>query len=524
MTVALNQAAVLEYVGNNTAYVFPIAFPTYEVANVEAEVYGDGVTTTLAIDTDFTLANIGKVGVYGSMTLVNAGQAWLQAGKLKTGYTLFIKFNASPSQPLKGRDWGNFAPEKIELTLDRLAMSIKAVKAIADKAIGLQLGDGSDVKLPSLAGNGGRIMQVKADESGFEYGVTSDQIEEWRNDTSTFRNEAEGFRDETAEYADGAEEAEIAATAAAGVSATQAAAANTHRANAETAATSAATSQANAQQAVFDALAEKNAAVTAKNAAEAARDLAIAAANDTTLVATYKAQTEAARDTTLTYRNEAQTARNAAQAAQTAAELAANDAETAMLDAETAMIAADLFADDAQESAEQAELFSNLQAYSRKITITNADSPFTVDDDLHADTLIIVDDSAGDVVVNMPLISETEDQIAWKVGIMKKFSSGNDTTIVRAGLNTIMGNTSIVMEDQAGMGAVLYANSPTTWMIKYFLSAVALDGFILSSAALNFGDPGVDGTWRITAVAGQLKFQHRQAGVWVDSDVFNPPA
>lgn len=523
MTVALNQAPVLEYIGNNTASVFPITFPTFEIENVEAEVYGDGITTTLVLDTDFTLANIGKVGTNGSFTLVSAGQVWLQAGKLKTGYSLFIKFNASPSQPLKGRDWGNFSPEKFERTLDRLAMSIKAVKSIADKAIGLQLGDGAQVKLPSLAGNGGKIMQVKPDETGFEYGVTSAQIQDWRNETSDFRNETEDFRDEAEAFAQDATDAETGALAAQAAAASSATSAFNSATNAANSATGAATSQANAVQAVTDAAAEKNAAVIAKNQAETARDAAIAAANDTSIVGTYKIQTEAARDLALGYRNDAQTAKTAAELAEANAELAEINAESAATDAVDAMTFADIFAADAQESKEQAELFANLSTFSKKLVITFADSPFTVDDDLHQDTLIIVDDSLGNVVVNMPPVSDTNDQPTWKVGFMKKAANGNHFNVNRSGLDTIGGLTTIQVDDQY-LGLLVYPGSPTNWTTKFFVYAVAADGFVLSGAALTFGDPGVDGSWRLSVVAGQFKIQNRQLGVWVDSDVMNPPA
>lgn len=524
LTVALNTSAVIPYIGNGTASVFPITFPTFENENIEVEVSdADGNTESLDLNTDFTLANIGKPGVQGSVTLVNTGAAYLNAGKLASGYTLYVKFAANPSQPMKGRDWGQFAPERFERTLDRLCMNIAAVKAIAGKALSLQTGDGASPTLPSLAGNAGKILQVNADESGFEYGVTSDQIQDWKNEAQTAKNdavtakeEAEAARDTTAGYVTTAQNAATNA-------ASQASAAQVAKNGAESAAAGAAASQSAAASSVIDANAAKDQAFIYKGQTETARDQAIAAANDTSMVATYKAEVEAARDLTLGYRNDALTYRDDAIDAANDAINAANDAETAMTNAETAMAVTQLFADDAQESAEQSELFSNLSLYAKKLTITVADSPFTIDDDLHADTLIIVDDSGGDVTINMPPVSDTDDQPLWKVGLAKKAATGNGFTVNPNGLNTIGGAASVTVDDSF-MGLLLYPGSPTNWQAKYFLSVIAADGFVLSGTALNFGDPGVDGTWRIAQVGSQLKMQQRQVGVWVDADVLNPPA
>lgn len=525
MTVAVNTLAVVPYIGNGTASVFPITFPTFETENIEVEVSDvDGNTEALDLTTHFTLANIGKPGVQGSVTLVNTGDEWLTGtGKLKTGYTLYVKFAPNPSQPMKGRDWGQFAPERFERTLDRLTMNIAAVKALASKSLALQTGSGANVTLPSLAGNANKILQVKSDESGFEYGVTSGQIQQWALDAQTSAADAEQDRIDAQTAAGAAATSQGAAATSAANAASQASAAQTHKNNAQTFAEGAATSASTASQAVTDANTAKNAAVVAQGLAEDARDAAIQAANDTSQVATFKAETEAARDLTLGYRDTTLTYRNEANTAAVAAQLAEDNAESAATDSANAALIAEIFKDDAETAANQSELFANLQSYSKKITITVADSPFTVDDDTHADTLIIVDDSGGNVVINLPPVSDTFDQPTWKVGFMKKAASGNNFTVNRNGTNTINGVTSVTVEDP-GQGLLVYPGSPTNWTAKYFLSVIAADGFILQGARLNFGDPSVDGNWSIAQVGSQLKFQQRQAGAWVDSDVFNPPA
>lgn len=524
MTVGINTEAVLPYIGNSTANVFPITFPTFEEETIEASVSDvDGIVTNLDIDTDFTLSSIGLPNTNGSMTLVNNAQAWLASGKLKTGYTLYIKFAASGLQPMRGREWGNFAPERFERTLDRFAMSILAVKAIAGQALGLSIGSGGNGTLPPLAGNDGRILQVNDTGDGFEYGVTSDTIEGYRDDANA-----------SAVAADASEVAADASADAAAVSATAAAAsatqANTSSSNAatarnaaETAADNAAASESNAAGSSITANTAKNAAVIAQGLAEAARDAAIAAAADTSAAEGFKDDAEAARDAAVIAQAAAEAAQAIAETAEAQSEAAATGSEAAMVGAEAAMGFAQAFADDAEESAQQSELFAGLNLYQHKLNISFADSPFTVDDDSHDSTLIIVDDTGGDVVINMPAISDTSDQLAWKVGFVKQAATGNKFTVNRNGTDTIAGTTSIDVEDP-GLGVLLYANSPTDWAARYFLSVVAQDAFILGGGALNFGDPGVNGTWRIIQDGTVLKFEQRQLGVWVEADAMNPPS
>jgi len=128
MTVALNTEANVEYPGVGTINQFDIPFPTFENSNIVAEVLviATNDTIDLEIGTDFTLSNIGRISP--KLTLVNAGQVWLISGNLKTGYKLIIRFNKNAAQPMKGREWGAFAPEIFEKTLDRLCMAIIAVK------------------------------------------------------------------------------------------------------------------------------------------------------------------------------------------------------------------------------------------------------------------------------------------------------------------------------------------------------------------------------------------------------------
>lgn len=262
MTVALNTLSVLSYIGNDTTSVFPITFPTYESSNVEAVVTdAAGVATSLSLTTHYTLANIGVPTTSASLTLVNSAFAWLTAGKLKTGYQLHIKFNANASQPLKGRDWGAFAPERFEKTLDRLAMSIIAVKELVDRSVKFEIGQTTGPILPPVEGNSRKVLMVNTDEDGLDYGPTVDAILQAAVDAA--------IAQAAAEQAQAAAESEaanaLASAQAAAASVLSSAAAEDAAQAAQLAAEQA---QAAAEQAQTDAESALSAAQAAQSAAE----------------------------------------------------------------------------------------------------------------------------------------------------------------------------------------------------------------------------------------------------------------
>lgn len=525
MTIALGQAAQIPYIGNDTASAFSVAFPTFENETIEA-IITDSTTgeeiETLTYSTHYTLSSVGIPGTYASLTLVNTADEWINAGKLKTGYTLTIQFKASGLQPTRLRDLGRLSPEKVEQSLDRMAMSINSMKDQLANAITMQLGEGQSGKLPSFTGNGGKMLQLSDDETGLEFGVDVAYIEDLRDDAQTAATQAEGFKDD-------AETAATAADASADAAALSATAASTSATNANSA-------KVDAQTAALNAAASEAASALSAAASDASKDVAVtkaaeAAASATAASGAAAAQTaaEAARDAAETHKDAAELAATNANTAKVAAQLAELNAETAEANAETAEANAEAardlalqYRDEGEQFRDDAELFSSLQLYTKKIEITVADSPYQIDDDLHEHALVIVDDSGGDVVINMCQIVDTDDQEAWKVGFMKKAATGNKFTVNRAGTNTIAGATSVDVEDP-GLGLLVYASSPSNWHAKYFLSVIASDGFVLSGGILYYGDPSVDGTWRQGQIAGEFKTQQRQGGVWVDATVLAAP-
>jgi len=162
--IPLNTAASLSFIGNGTASVFSITFPTFEDGDIVANVTSStGISTTLVLDVDFSLSNIGKPNTNASFTLINAAQVWLIAGKLKTGYTLTVEFSQNAYQPSKFRDLGRFAPEVFEKGLDRLTMNILALKQ-SSSSVTTDISDLQD----AVADHEGRIVILESDSADYE--------------------------------------------------------------------------------------------------------------------------------------------------------------------------------------------------------------------------------------------------------------------------------------------------------------------------------------------------------------------
>jgi hypothetical protein len=180
-----NQDVVLEYPGNGSTNAFLAAFPTFEDEDilVEVVVNATGQRVALDITTDYLLSNVNIPNTDATVTLVDDGQAWISGGNLATGYTLYVKFNSEVFQPSQFRSLGRYQPEALERCLDRLTLAALAIKYVADKALALPDADADvDPTFPTIAGNGGKILQAKTDETGFEFGPTAQSIYDARDD------------------------------------------------------------------------------------------------------------------------------------------------------------------------------------------------------------------------------------------------------------------------------------------------------------------------------------------------------
>ena len=90
-----------------------------------------GVPSTLVQTVDYTVNGLitgGGMSSVGSITLVNASQAWLTAGNLSTGWGLSISRLVPIVQNTSLRNQGDFFPEVVENQLDYLTMLIQQMQ------------------------------------------------------------------------------------------------------------------------------------------------------------------------------------------------------------------------------------------------------------------------------------------------------------------------------------------------------------------------------------------------------------
>lgn len=131
MALAAGIPASITYVGSGTADDFSFPFPFWEDSDVEAHVIGDGATTELVLNTDYTLSGNNRGAGAGNLSLIDAGQAWLDGdGDLATGYSLRIRFKFNPRQTARFRDLGPHAPVEFEKALDQVNMQLIAIEAL----------------------------------------------------------------------------------------------------------------------------------------------------------------------------------------------------------------------------------------------------------------------------------------------------------------------------------------------------------------------------------------------------------
>ncbi len=114
--VALTQATVstveprMDYVGNGATATYSYTFRIFDDTDLSVSVQDTaGASSTLAIDTDYTVAGVDDP---------NGGTITLLAGNLTSGYLLTIRFDREPQQSLDLRNQGKFQAEDIETALD----------------------------------------------------------------------------------------------------------------------------------------------------------------------------------------------------------------------------------------------------------------------------------------------------------------------------------------------------------------------------------------------------------------------
>jgi len=139
------------------------------------------VETTLVLATDYTVSDVGIAGG-GAITLVDAGQAWLDGGgDLLTGFTLTIRRVLVLTQDTDIRNQGDFLPEVHEDEFDRSRMIDQQQQDELDRS--LKMAESVDpatfdTTIPaSIVGQSRVTFTTNAAGDGIEEGPTTAEIE-----------------------------------------------------------------------------------------------------------------------------------------------------------------------------------------------------------------------------------------------------------------------------------------------------------------------------------------------------------
>lgn len=161
-----------DYVGNNTTPTYNYAFKIFNKNDLlVTQKDTNNVETTLVVDTDYTVANVGDV---------DGGTITLTAGNLATGYTLTIRRVLQPIQSTDIRNQGDFYPEAHENQFDKFAMlfqqqqdelnrSVKNPESISSSAF--------DPTLPTgITEGAGKAVIINSTNNGFSIGPTEASV------------------------------------------------------------------------------------------------------------------------------------------------------------------------------------------------------------------------------------------------------------------------------------------------------------------------------------------------------------
>lgn len=198
--IGKNELAEVSYIGNGDSNQFPIPFKTWNTDDLVVFVIrqDDGIRLDAALTADYSLSADRK-----ELTLVNNAKEWLESGNLKTGYTLFIQFSSEAYQPHKFTDIGGITPTKVMESIDRLAMTSKAINDKASRALQFEAGAGNS-QLPPLVGNAGRLLKVNDTEDGIDYGPDVQEVFDARDQAINAASNASGYATNASNSADSA--------------------------------------------------------------------------------------------------------------------------------------------------------------------------------------------------------------------------------------------------------------------------------------------------------------------------------
>ncbi len=154
------------YVGNGAASVYAYNFKIFANTDLVVTVADlNDAETTLVLATDYTVDGVGDA-TGGNVTLVSAGQAWLDTdGDLLTSFALTIRRVRPVTQTTDIRNQGPYAPEDIEDSLDHGIMVAQQRQDDADRSLKLpetEAGLAVNTVIPSVANRASMVLAFNA--------------------------------------------------------------------------------------------------------------------------------------------------------------------------------------------------------------------------------------------------------------------------------------------------------------------------------------------------------------------------
>jgi hypothetical protein len=137
-----------DYVGNAATSTYSYTFKVFDDDDLQVTVRDtSGVEYNLVKTTDYTVTGVGETAG-GTIVLVNAAQAWLISGNLRSGYTLTIRRVRDLTQTTDLRNQGSAFRETLESAFDHSIMVDQQQQDEIDRSLRLpETVDGADFNM-----------------------------------------------------------------------------------------------------------------------------------------------------------------------------------------------------------------------------------------------------------------------------------------------------------------------------------------------------------------------------------------
>lgn len=169
------------YIGNDAASVYNYSFKILQKQDISVYVrlISTGAETLLTEGVDYTVTGVkNKNG--GTIVLINAIQAWLTSGNLKSEYAISLLRVRELKQKTDIKNQGDFYPETHEDTFDGLVMNDQYLQDQLNRSSKLPASIDPatfNMDIPAtLVGAGGRSFITNAAGDGWQLGPTADNI------------------------------------------------------------------------------------------------------------------------------------------------------------------------------------------------------------------------------------------------------------------------------------------------------------------------------------------------------------